>query len=176
MANGSQNTSPAASRRRYALLPMREYINYLAFICFLQTSAFGQSSEDSDFLKSKGTWPSPIDRIVKIDTRGVGITIQTDSNRIVRSVQPGQVAIVTFIGDDYAVIVRNNNYFISYSNLKSTSLKKSDYVKAGQEIGILAGDNDQLYELDISLYCGDKAVVRIQDWFSKDFRRRVRIK
>jgi len=103
-----------------------------------------------------------------------GLTIETDSNRIVRSVQPGQVAIVTFIGDAYAVIVRNNDYFITYSGLKSTLHKKGDYIKAGQEIGILAGDNDSFYELELFLSYGDKEDHRIQDWFSEDFRRKAR--
>jgi hypothetical protein len=164
-------------------LTMQPYINFIAIILFFQTSALGQSHVDSNFIKSRGTWISPIDKIVKIDTMGPcyypcdlprGLIIETDSNRIVRSVQPGQVAMVTFIGDAYAVIVRNNDYFITYSALKSTSHKKGDYVKTGQEIGILTDGNDGVYELELILSYGDKEDHRIQDWFSEDFRRKAR--
>ena len=161
---------------------MRGYINYIVLILF-HAPAFGQRHPSSDFIKTKGTWLSPIDKIVKIDTMGPcyppcdlprGLTIETDSNRIVRSVQPGQIVMVTFIGDNYAIIIKNNDYLLSYSALKSTSLKKGDYVKPGQEIGIIAGDKDTFYELELLLYNGDKEDHRIQDWFSEDFRRTAR--
>ena len=163
---------------------MRVYINYTIIILLIQTSVLGQSNTDKDFIATKGKWKSPIDKITKIDTMGPcyypcdlprGLTIQTDSNRLIHAVQSGQVVMVTYIGENYAIIVRNSNYLIAYSCFKATSKKKGDYVKLDDELGVLAGNDETGYELELSLLKGTKEDKRMQDWFTDDFRKKARV-
>jgi len=159
--------------------PLRQIPQFVV-LAFLSSVVYGQARTNTSILKTKGTWINPVDKIVKIDTAGpcydpcdlpsYGLRIKTDSSRLVRFIQPGKVAMVLTIGDAYAVITRENNFFLVYSGLKSVSVNKGDSVTIGQNIGPLMEMYDGSFELEISFSHGFKTDKRLQDWFTEDFR------
>lgn len=109
----------------------------------------------SDFLKSKGKLPWPVDNgVVSINfgpysiegtiLKGVnpGITIATQAGTTVKAVFEGEVRGVFNLGDGMAVSVRHGKYYTTYSNLSSVSVKKGDLVKTGQSVGRAGRDED----------------------------------
>ena len=109
----------------------------------------------SDFFKSKGKLPWPVDNgVVSINfgpysiegtiLKGVnpGITIATQAGTTVKAVFEGEVRGVFNLGDGMAVSVRHGKYYTTYSNLSSVSVKKGDLVKTGQSVGRAGRDED----------------------------------
>ena len=159
--------------------PLRQIPQFIVLV-FLSSVAYGQARTDKSILKTKGTWINPVDKIIKIDTSGpcydpcdlpnYSLRIKTDSSRLARFIQPGKVALVTTIGDAYAVITRESNFFLVYSGLKSVSVNKGDSVTIGQNIGPLMEMYSGFFELELSFSHGSKSEKRLQDWFTDDFR------
>jgi len=162
--------------------PMLKFLTFIAGI-LLTLSAGGQRGADTSIQKTKGYWIDPIERIVSIDTskdcghcmeRNYSIKITSDSPSIVRSVLPGKVAMVTEVGDFYAVITIYKNSFLYYSGLQSVLVKKGDSITIGQPMGHLQNTNDNRYEIEMGLTINGKIDKHIQDWFSEDFRKRAK--
>jgi len=79
------------------------------------------------------------------------LTFETEAGKSVKVIFDGEVALVTYIGDVQAVIVRHGKYFTTYSNLSSVSVTKGEQVKTGQVIGKVAEKEDNLGELELGI-------------------------
>jgi murein hydrolase activator len=116
-----------------------------------------------NFEKNRGSLPWPIEsgRIsmrfgpqtippnLHVDNKF--LTFETEAGKSVKVVFDGEVALVTYIGDVQAVIVRHGKYFTTYSNLSSVSVSKGQQVKTGQVIGKVAEKEDNLGELELGI-------------------------
>lgn len=109
----------------------------------------------ADFKSNRGRLPWPVgqgnvvrkfgfetvERNVRIDHLDVGI--RTSTNAPVRAVFDGDV--VQVIGS--VVVIQHGEYFTSYSNLKSSAVKKGQKVARGQQIGTADDDPDAGYSV-----------------------------
>lgn len=75
----------------------------------------------------------------------------SSNDSTVFSVSDGLVSSVFFVEDMKVVIIANDSLTYTYSNLKSTSVKKGDTVKANQVIGYAALNLDGVIALDFYL-------------------------
>ncbi|MEP7278459.1 MAG: peptidoglycan DD-metalloendopeptidase family protein [Bacteroidota bacterium] len=79
------------------------------------------------------------------------LTFETEAGKSVKVIFDGEVALITYIGDVQAVIVRHGKYFTTYSNLSSVSVTKGQQIKTGQVIGKVAEKEDSLGELELGI-------------------------
>ncbi len=120
---------------------------------------------NESFKKSKGILPWPVDKGVMILHYGnnvlqsgavinmTGITVATDIGSNVKAIFDGVVSSVVFIEDMQVVIVQHGEFFSTYSNLGSVSVKNGQSVKTGQVIGKAAANLDGIGAID--LYIND---------------------
>lgn len=84
----------------------------------------------------------------------------------VYSVIEGVVSTVVNIEDMKAVIVQKDNFFYTYSNLKSVLVKKGDIIKADQIIGYAGFDMDSLMPtLDFYMNDANKTIALTKNNF-----------
>jgi septal ring factor EnvC (AmiA/AmiB activator) len=98
------------------------------------------------------------------------LTIKSDSGASAKFVQSGQVTLVTQIGDLFAIIVKQGDYFLTYCGVTITQVKKGDIVHQGQLIGPLGELQESVYGLEIGLSNGNKPQKRVHLWFNKSFQ------
>jgi septal ring factor EnvC (AmiA/AmiB activator) len=79
------------------------------------------------------------------------LTFETEAGKSVKCVFDGEVALVTYIGDVQAVIVRHGKYFTSYSNLSTVNVTRGEQVKTGQVLGKVAEKDDNIGELEFGI-------------------------
>jgi murein hydrolase activator len=82
-----------------------------------------------------------------------GITVATDIGNSVKAVFDGVVSSIVFIEDMQVVIIQHGEYFSTYSNLGSVSVKTGQNLKTGQVIGKAAANLDGTGAID--LYIND---------------------
>ena len=123
------------------------------------------SALNENFKKNKGILPWPVDKGIPILHFGsnrlasgtvidvTGITIATDIGSNVKAVFDGVISSVVFIEDMQVVIIQHGEYFSTYSNLGSVSVKAGQNVKTGQVIGKAAANLDGTGAID--LYIND---------------------
>ncbi len=129
----------------------------------------------ADFKSNRGNLPWPVSQgnIVRnfgFETveRNVGINntdvaIRTATNAPVKAVFEGEV--VQVFGS--FVVIRHGEYFTSYSNLKSVSVKRGQKVSRGQQIATADEDTDTGYSLvNFGVYQGQTAV-NPTSWLAK---------
>jgi septal ring factor EnvC (AmiA/AmiB activator) len=117
-----------------------------------------------NFEKNRGSLPWPIEsgKIsmrfgpttipgTNIHTDNKFLTFETEAGKSVRVIFDGEVALITYIGDVQAVIVRHGKYFTTYSNLSSVNVTKGQQVKTGQVLGKVAEKEDNLGELELGI-------------------------
>ena len=81
-----------------------------------------------------GDQPSPIDRSIIINSKGVRIA--TEKGAEARAVFNGEVSeIVRIKNANIIVMVRHGNYITAYANLAKVFVKKGDKVNTKQAIG-----------------------------------------
>ena len=108
---------------------------------------------NANFEKNKGLLPWPADGYViyhygnnkltdKVDYYEQGVNIGTKVGASVKAVFDGEVTLVSYIGDQQAVMIKHGKYFTVYSNLASASVQRGENVRTGQVIG-KAGVNDE---------------------------------
>lgn len=108
---------------------------------------------NANFEKNKGILPWPADGYViyhygnnkltdKVDYYEQGVNIGTKVGASVKAVFDGEVTLVSYIGDQQAVMIKHGKYFTVYSNLASASVQRGENVRTGQVIG-KAGINDE---------------------------------
>jgi len=109
----------------------------------------------ADFQSNRGRLPWPVaqgqvvrdfgteivERNVRLDN--LDIAIRTTANAPIKAVFDGQV--VQVVGS--FVVIRHGEYFTSYSNLKSVSVRQAQRVARGQQIGTADEDADAGYSL-----------------------------
>jgi len=120
---------------------------------------------NENFKKNKGLLPWPVDKGIPILHFGrnqlpsgtimdvTGVTIATDIGSNVKSVFDGVVSSVVFVEDMEVVIIQHGEYFSTYSNLGSVSVKGGQTVRTGQVIGKAAANLDG--NGSIELYIND---------------------
>lgn len=118
----------------------------------------------ADFKSNRGRLPWPVSQGnivsefgVKTVERGVRVNdidmgIRTGSNAAVRAVFDGEVA-QAFPG---VIVLKHGEYFTSYSNLKSVSVRMGQKVSRGQNIGTVDDDPDRGFPvLNFGVYQGE---------------------
>lgn len=126
----------------------------------------GNIELNENFKKNRGLLPWPVDKGVPILHFGTnklpsgstivvtGLTVATDVGSNVKSVFDGEVTKIVFIEDMQVVIIQHGEYFSTYSNLGSVSVKTGQNVKTGQVIGKAAANLDGNGAID--LYINDE--------------------
>lgn len=89
-----------------------------------------------------------------------------DSTATVNAVFNGTVVLVAKYDDVYMIVMKYGNYFIGYSNLGRCTVKKDDYVQAGDVIAYVGKDIDERYGIDFMLSDGD-GELDATSWFSQ---------
>jgi murein hydrolase activator len=125
----------------------------------------GNIELNENFKKNRGSLPWPVDKGITILHYGrnqlqsgtvidvTGITVATDIGSSVKAIFDGMVTSVVFIEDMQVVILQHGEYFSTYSNLGSVSVKTGQNVKTGQVIGKAAANLDGTGAID--LYIND---------------------
>lgn len=125
----------------------------------------GNIELNESFKKNRGLLPWPVDKGITILHYGrnqlqsgtimdvTGITVATDIGSNVKAIFDGVVTSVVFIEDMEVVIIQHGEYFSTYSNLGSVSVKTGQNVKANQVIGKAAANLDGIGAID--LYIND---------------------
>ncbi len=125
----------------------------------------GNLALNENFKKNKGLLPWPVDKGIPILHYGdnilpsgsrisvTGVTVSTDIGSNVKSVFDGVISSVVFIEDMQVVIIQHGEYFSTYSNLGSVTVKAGQNVKTGQVIGKAAANLDGNGSID--LYIND---------------------
>jgi septal ring factor EnvC (AmiA/AmiB activator) len=125
----------------------------------------GNIALNESFKKNRGLLPWPVDKGIpilhygpnRLPSGGVidvtGVTISTDIGSNVKAVFDGVVSSVVFIEDMQVIIIQHGEYFSTYSNLGSVSVKAGQNVKTGQAIGKAAANLDGNGSID--LYIND---------------------
>ena len=120
---------------------------------------------NENFKKNRGILPWPVDKGIPILHFGpnklasgtiinmTGITVATDIGSSVKAVFDGVISSVVFIEDMQVVIIQHGEYFSTYSNLGSVSVKSGQNIKTGQIIGKAAANLDGTGAID--LYIND---------------------
>jgi len=122
----------------------------------LLISGKSQSSQNTEFERSKGEWPFPVSNFIKyiddgekkngfchIGSRGITFfSVNTDS---VKSVFKGKIISIFHVGDGFAIISRYGDYFIGYSIIDCPTVKKGDFILQGQYLGRTLRDWNQLF-------------------------------
>ena len=140
----------------------------------------GNIELNENFKKNRGMLPWPVDKGVPILHFGsnklpsgstivvTGLTVATDIGSNVKSVFDGEVTKIVFIEDMQVVIIQHGEYFSTYSNLGSVSVKTGQNVKTGQVIGKAAANLDGNGAID--LYINDEKGNNIdpERWLKRD--------
>jgi septal ring factor EnvC (AmiA/AmiB activator) len=125
----------------------------------------GNTALNESFKKNRGLLPWPVDKGQTILHYGrnqlpsgtvvdvKGLTVATDIGSNVKAVFDGVVFSVVFIEDMQVVIIQHGEYFSTYSNLGSVTVKAGQNVKTGQVIGKAAANLDGYGSID--LYIND---------------------
>ena len=132
-----------------------------------------------NFKKSKGLLPWPVDKGITILHFGrnqlqsgtvmdvTAITIATDIGNNVKTVFDGVVTNVFFIEDMEAVMIQHGEYFSTYSNLGSVSVKTGQNVKTGQVIGKAAANLDGTGAIDLYIIDAKGNYIDPEKWLKR---------
>ena len=139
--------------------------------------SFGQMDSTKIFEKSKGKWPIPISKYLKIyDNENLKhfaanqfdstLRIITDSAYQVKAVYDGKVIGIIEVEGEYSILTEFGNYFLAYSRLTKPDLKEGEFIKAGQSLGYVVKNwTEKDYTLEIMLSKGDKQL-SAQKWIN----------
>ncbi len=118
---------------------------------------------NENFKKNRGILPWPVDKGITILHFGpnrlasnavldmTGITVATDIGSNVKAVFDGVISSVVFVEDMEVVIIQHGEYFTTYSNLGTVSVKAGQNIKTGQVIGKAAANLDGTGAIDLYL-------------------------
>ena len=146
---------------------------------FLFTSRFliadAQVDSNSVFLASKGTWDYPLSNRYEPSKTAIcnyiyslNATFYASLPESIKAIMPGTVVGKVTIDSSCLVITKFGDYFLAYSNLCSSPLKKGDLVRKGQIIGqpdkslLITGK----FSVDIHVWKEDE--MNASDWFRKN--------
>lgn len=118
------------------------------------TTSAADKNVGGSFATRKGRLPAPVagtlmsgfgktvhPQFPEVFIMNNGIDIQTKANASVQAVHEG-VVVSTFAvpGNGNAVMVRHGDYYTTYSNLSSVSVKRGDKVSAKAKLGVVGKD------------------------------------
>ncbi len=134
--------------------------------------SFGQKRENEIFKASKGGWEMPIKKYINLTDNYTKrkyytstcsgqndslLIITTDSAYLVKSLHKGKVILVSQIdSNSFILTVKFGDYFLTYVSLGKVFVKNNDEINAGDIIGKIGKNLDNIYELDIFLSKRDK--------------------
>jgi murein hydrolase activator len=139
----------------------------------------GNIAVNESFKKSKGLLPWPVDKGITILHFGrnqlqsgtvidvTAITVATDIGDNVKTIFDGVVSNVFFIEDMQAVMIQHGEYFSTYSNLGSVSVKAGQNVKTGQVIGKAAANLDGTGAIDLYIIDAKGNYIDPEKWLKK---------
>jgi hypothetical protein len=149
-------------------------LTLIIFTFLFITISFGQRRENEIFEASKGSWEIPLvncktcsilenSNNIRID---LGLIIIVDSAYKVKALQDGRIILATETdSSSFVITVKYGDYFITYFALNELLFKKEDEIKAGDIIGRVAKDMDNLYSLELRLSKGEKDLP-IKNWIN----------
>ncbi len=138
--------------------------------------SFAQIDSTIIFERSKGKWPLPIPKYLKIyDNENLKyfaanqfdstLRIITDSSYQVKAVHDGTVTAIIEVEGEYTVLTKFGNYFIAYSRLSKPNLIQGEFIQVGQPLGrIIKNRTEENYTLEIMLSIGTKQL-SAATWF-----------
>ncbi len=115
----------------------------------------GSSYDNTNFALNKGnlSWPvqegivynyfgrHPHPLLPKIMLQNNGIDLRCPENTNVYAIFPGEIKkIVAIPGNNFAVILKHNNFYTVYSNIRDLKIRKMKYIKKGTILGKVAKD------------------------------------
>ena len=119
-----------------------------------------ENSQENSFAGMKGRLPSPVNGSIKVTSRfgtqtlpdlpdvvydNPGIDAEVAAGASAQAVYEGKVSGIYMLpGYNTVVIVNHGNYYTVYGNLSSPAVKVGDKVNAGQKIGTVVLDEDDL--------------------------------
>ncbi|MBL7701903.1 MAG: peptidoglycan DD-metalloendopeptidase family protein [Ferruginibacter sp.] len=139
----------------------------------------GNIALNESFKKSRGMLPWPVDKGITILHYGrnqlqsgtimdvTGITVATDIGSSVKAIFDGVVSSVVFVEDMEVVIIQHGEYFSTYSNLGSVSVKAGQNVKTGQVIGKAAANLDGTGAIDLYINDAKGANIDPEKWLKR---------
>lgn len=134
---------------------------------------------NENFKKNRGSLPWPVDKGITILHFGrnqlqsgswidvTGITVATDVGSNVKAVFDGVVSRIVFVEDMQVVIMQHGEYFSSYSNLESVSIKTGQNIKTGQVIGKAAANLDGTGAIDLYITDSKGNYIDPEKWLKK---------
>ena len=139
-----------------------------SFVICMSVSA--QVDSTNLFEKSKGLWQRPINSGVQILNSSGGFvhdraTFNGPKDSPVFAVFDGQVVSIEKKGSVYVIVTKFGKYIITYIAASNPIVKKDDFIKSGQRIGLLKENEEGIFEIQIFL---EKEAIRIDPnlWFS----------
>jgi septal ring factor EnvC (AmiA/AmiB activator) len=112
-----------------------------------------------------GEHPHPVLAGVKVKNNGVDITCPKGTSA--RAVFDGTIsAVITAPNGTRLVMIRHGEYLSVYSNIESTSLKSGASVKALQNIGPVAADENGMYVIHFEIW-KEKELQNPEYWLAK---------
>ena len=139
----------------------------------------GNIELNENFKKNRGSLPWPVDKGITILHFGrnqlqsgswidvTGITVATDVGSNVKAVFDGVVSRIVFVEDMQVVIMQHGEYFSSYSNLESVSIKTGQNIKTGQVIGKAAANLDGTGAIDLYITDSKGNYIDPEKWLKK---------
>lgn len=129
------------------------------------------TTSGSNFADNRGRMPFPCKRtdhaplrapaspsIQNIQEENSGIKISVPAGSVAKSVFPGVVSKILYVGGSKTVMVRHGSYFTIYSNLSSVSVSQNQQVSTGTPIGQVGLDLDGTYTLEFQIWNGNSPV------------------
>ena len=154
-----------------------KHFQLLLAICFCGALSNAQDA-NHQFEVTKGKWPSPISRFVRLDTTSRDCrecqcfyaSFTSEKPQEVRNIVKGKVAAIFKVADVYAIIITSGDYFVAYTGLSEPSVRKNDTVASGIILGRLMKNQDNdYYQLEVSLMKGKNiGCMHITEWFDWD--------
>ncbi len=111
---------------------------------------------NSGFISGQfGRQPHPV--LENIFTENHGVSIQTNSDEVIRAVSAGKVTLVSDEGGmQLVVIIRHGQYLTLYARLKDVKVKSGQVVNKNDPIGTVFTDGDGLSQLEFQVWKGNK--------------------
>ncbi len=145
----------------------RELTNRIDEIIEAERLAAAASSADmstlsKEFSDNMGKLPWPVDggfisskygkhrhpTLKRVTLNNKGIDIQTAKDAGVKAVFSGKVVgVMSIQGQGITVLIQHGDYFSAYSRLKAVTVKKGDQIIAGQRLGQVLTNGDNVSEL-----------------------------
>ncbi|MBC7848647.1 MAG: peptidoglycan DD-metalloendopeptidase family protein [Chitinophagaceae bacterium] len=96
------------------------------------------------------------------------LLLHSVKSAVVKAAAAGEVVEVYNVDEILTVLVKTEDYYLSYANMDQTLVKKGETVIMGQEIGSIHKKSDEkLAELEVSLFKKDGQWLDPNQWFAK---------